>query len=47
MSYENSDIETIRKYLMGDLPEIEVERIEKWYFANGQAVDEVLSLIHI
>jgi hypothetical protein len=41
MSYENSDIATIRKYLMGDLPELEVERIEKWYFADGQAVDEV------
>jgi hypothetical protein len=41
MSYENSDIATIRKYLMGDLPELEVERIEKWYFANGQAVDEI------
>ena len=41
MSNENIDIATIRKYLMGDLPEIEVERIEKWYFADGQAVDEV------
>src|SRR5262245_11400842 len=41
MSYENSDIATIRKYLMGDLPELEVERIERWYFADGQAVDEV------
>src|SRR5262245_51524520 len=41
MSYENSDIATIRKYLMGDLPELEVERIEKWFFADGQAVDEV------
>src|SRR5215813_10810425 len=41
MSYEISDIATIRKYLLGDLPELEVERIEKWYFADGQAVDEV------
>jgi hypothetical protein len=41
MSNENTDIATIRKYLMGDLPELEVERIEKWYFADGQAVDEV------
>ena len=41
MSYENSDIATIRKYLLGDLPELEMERIEKWYFADGQAVDEV------
>src|SRR5262245_665014 len=41
MSYETSDITTIRKYLLGDLPESEAERIEKWYFADGQAVDEV------
>jgi hypothetical protein len=41
MSYENSDIATIRKYLLGDLPELEMERIEKWYFADGQAVDEI------
>src|SRR5262249_54689909 len=41
MSYEISDTATIRKYLLGDLPELEVERIEKWYFADGQAVDEV------
>ncbi len=31
----------IRKYLLGDLPESEAERIESWYFADGQAVDEV------
>jgi hypothetical protein len=45
MSYENSDIATIRKYLLGDLPELEVERIEKWYFADGQAVDEVWAAV--
>jgi hypothetical protein len=43
MSYENSEIATIRKYLLGDLPESEVERIERWYFADGQAIDEVWS----
>jgi hypothetical protein len=41
MSYETSDITTIRKYLLGDLPESEAERVERWYFADGQAVDEV------
>ena len=41
MSYEISEIATIRKYLLGDLPESEVERIERWYFADGQAIDEV------
>jgi hypothetical protein len=41
MSHKNSEIATIRKYLLGDLPESEVERIEKWYFADGQAADEV------
>jgi hypothetical protein len=41
MSYEITEIVTIRKYLLGDLPELEKERIEKWYFADGQAVDEV------
>jgi len=41
MSYEISEIATIRKYLLGDLPESEVERIEKCYFADAQAVDEV------
>ena len=41
MSYEISDIATIRKYLLGDLPESEVELIERWYFANDQAIDEV------
>src|SRR5262245_30754240 len=40
MSYEISDIATIRKYLLGDLPESEVELIERWYFANDQAIDE-------
>src|SRR5262249_7648602 len=41
MSYETNDITTIRKYLLGDLPESEAERVERWYFADGQAVDEV------
>jgi len=41
MSYEITEIATIRKYLLGDLPELEVERIERWYFADSQAVDEV------
>jgi hypothetical protein len=41
MSYEISEIATIRKYLLGDLPESEVERIERWYFADDQAIDEV------
>jgi hypothetical protein len=41
MSYETNEIATIRKYLLGDLPELEVERIERWFFADGQAVDEV------
>jgi len=41
MSYEISEIATIRKYLLGDLTELEMERIERWYFADGQAVDEV------
>jgi hypothetical protein len=41
MSDEMGEIATIRKYLLGDLPESEAERIERWYFANGQAVDEV------
>jgi hypothetical protein len=43
MSYEISEIATIRKYLLGDLPELELERIERWYFADGQAIDEVLA----
>ena len=41
MSNEISEIATIRKYLLGDLPESEVERIEKCYFADAQAVDDV------
>jgi hypothetical protein len=41
MSYEISEIATIRKYLLGDLPESEVERIERLYFAGDQAIDEV------
>jgi len=41
MSYEISEIAAIRKYLLGDLPESEVERIERWYFADSQAIDEV------
>lgn len=41
MSNETDEIATIRKYLLGDLPEAEAERIERLYFADGQAVDEV------
>jgi hypothetical protein len=41
MSYEISEIATIRKYILGDLPESEAERIEIRYFADGQTVDEV------
>jgi hypothetical protein len=41
MSYEISKIATIRKYLLGELPESEVELIERWYFADNQAIDEV------
>jgi hypothetical protein len=41
MSDETGEIATIRKYLLGDLPESEAERIERSYFADGQAVDEI------
>jgi hypothetical protein len=41
MSDERVENSTIKDYLLGDLPESEFERIEKWYFASGQAVDEV------
>src|SRR5262245_33509342 len=41
MSYEISEIATIRKYILGDLPESEAERIERRYFADSQTVDEV------
>jgi hypothetical protein len=41
MSNETGEIATIRKYLLGDLPDLDAERIEKLYFASGQAVDEV------
>jgi hypothetical protein len=41
MSDETVENSTIRKYLLGDLPELEAERIERWYFAGGQAVDDV------
>ena len=41
MSDETVENSTIREYLLGDLPESEAERIESWYFADGQAVDEV------
>jgi hypothetical protein len=40
MSYEISEIATIRKYILGDLPESEAERIERRYFADSQTVDE-------
>src|SRR5262245_5062211 len=32
---------TIRNYLLGELPEPEAERIERLYFADDQAVDEL------
>jgi len=41
MSYEISEIATIRKYILGDLPESEAERIERQYFADSRTVDEV------
>ncbi|MBO0725591.1 MAG: hypothetical protein J2P52_08330, partial [Blastocatellia bacterium] len=41
MSDETVENSTIREYLLGNLPESEAERIERWYFAGGQAVDEV------
>jgi hypothetical protein len=41
MSDEIVENSTIREYLLGVLPESEAERIERWYFADGQAVDEV------
>lgn len=41
MSEETDGNSTIRSYLLGNLPESEAERIERWYFADGQAVDEV------
>lgn len=41
MSDETSGTSTIRNYLLGDLPESEAEKIERWYFADGQGADEV------
>jgi len=41
MSDETVENSTIREYLLGNLLESEEERIERWYFAGGQAVDEV------
>jgi hypothetical protein len=41
MSDETVEKSTIRQYLLGDLPESEAERIEIWYFAGGQAIDEI------
>lgn len=41
MSDETVGNSTIRNYLLGELPESEAERIERWYFADGQVVDEV------
>jgi hypothetical protein len=41
MSEKIGETATIRKYLLGDLPEEEAERIERSYFADGQVVDEV------
>jgi hypothetical protein len=41
MLEKTGEIATIRKYLLGDLPEEEAERIERSYFADGHVVDEV------
>ncbi|HEY6400947.1 MAG TPA: hypothetical protein VI479_06035 [Blastocatellia bacterium] len=41
MSDEIVEKATVRGYLLGDLPESQAERIERWYFAGGQAIDEV------
>jgi hypothetical protein len=41
MSDETNKISSIRKYLLGDMAESAAEEIEKWYFADGQRVDEV------
>ncbi len=41
MSDEAGGASTIKDYLLGDLPESEAEKIERWYFADRQAVDEI------
>lgn len=41
MSDETNKISSIRNYLLGDTAESAAEEIEKWYFADGQRVDEV------
>src|SRR5262245_18746828 len=41
MSDETGKSSTIRNYLLGDLPESGAEELERWYFADGQRVDEV------
>lgn len=41
MPDETDKISSIRNYLLGDPSESRVEEIEKWYFADGQRVDEV------
>ncbi|HEU0184328.1 MAG TPA: hypothetical protein VFS27_03385 [Blastocatellia bacterium] len=38
---ETVEKSTIRQYLLGELPEPEAERIERWYFAGGKAIDEI------
>jgi hypothetical protein len=38
---ERDKISSIRNYLLGDSAESGAEEIEKWYFADGQRVDEV------
>src|SRR5262249_62187604 len=41
MSDETIKTSAIRNYLLGDLPESGAEEIERWYFADGQRVDEI------
>jgi len=41
MSDETIKTSAIRNYLLGDPPESVAEEIERWYFADGQRVDEV------
>jgi hypothetical protein len=38
---ETGKSSAIRNYLLGDLPESGAEELERWYFADGQRVDEV------
>jgi hypothetical protein len=41
MSDETGKSSAIRNYLLGDLPESGAEELERWYFAEGQRVNEV------